>query len=31
MQYAEAMIFKIFLQENRIVKASELGLVQVEE
>eukprot|EP00775_Hariotina_reticulata_P010398 gene10398-10556_t len=30
-EYAEAMIFKIFLQEGRIVKASELNLVQVEE
>eukprot|EP00879_Flechtneria_rotunda_P028896 GHRR01031131.1.p2 GENE.GHRR01031131.1~~GHRR01031131.1.p2 ORF type:complete len:167 (+),score=60.45 GHRR01031131.1:148-648(+) len=30
-EYAEAMVFKVFLQENRILKASELSLVQVEE
>lgn len=30
-EYSEAMIFKVFLQENRLIKSSELSLVQVEE
>jgi predicted translin family RNA/ssDNA-binding protein len=31
-EYAEAVIFKVFLTENRILKSSELReLVQVEE